>query len=247
MSCCPGKLPKSQEGFIPTLNKMGYVTQNIDEYSQAFVEYAASACGSVLDIGAAYGNISLLALAKGAHVIANDLDLRHLEILESRVDKDSLKRLQLLPGRFPHEISFPDNSLGAILISQVLHFFINEELYQAVKKIYQWLKPNAKVFVVAGTPYIGIYRDFIPLFEQRKKERSSCPGLIENISVYKHTRVGDLPKSLNFFDDEILRDLFLNEGFIIEKVSMFTHKRLPKDIKLDGRESVGLIAIKPLS
>ena len=52
--------------------------------------------------------------------IANDLDLRHLEILKSRVDKDSLKRLQLLPGRFPHEISFPDNSLVSSLIILIL-------------------------------------------------------------------------------------------------------------------------------
>ena len=241
------QLPEHQEGFILTLNKMGYMTQEMDEYNQAFVDYAAKSPGPVLDIGAAYGNTTLLALLKGARVIANDLDPRHLEILKSRVPFDFLKQLQLLPGRFPNEIHFPENSLEGILISQVLHFFLDEELYHAVETLFCWLKPNAKVFVVAGTPYINIYKDFIPIFEQRKRQGMSWPGLIEDISVYQHNRVKDLPKSLHFFDDETLEKLFLKSGFKIEKVSMFTHKKLPDDIKLDGRESVGLIAVKPLS
>lgn len=244
---CDRQLPKNQEGFIPTLNKMGYMTQEIDEYNQAFVDYATKVSGPVLDIGAAYGNATLLALLKGARVIANDLDPRHLEILKSRIPIDFLTQLQLLPGRFPNEIHFSENSLEGILISQVLHFFLNEELYSAVETLFYWLKPNAKVFVVVGTPYIDIYKEFIPVFEQRKKQGMPWPGLIEDISVYKHNRVKDLPQSLQFFDDELLEKLFLNAGFKIEKVSLFTHKKLPKDIKLDGRESVGLIAVKPSS
>ncbi len=71
-------------GFIKTLNNMGYMTSTLDPYSMAFADFAPAAPGPCLDVGAAYGVASLVALANGARMIANDIDGRHLRILLDR-------------------------------------------------------------------------------------------------------------------------------------------------------------------
>jgi hypothetical protein len=50
---------------------------------------------------------------------------------------------------------------------------------------------------------------------------------------------------MHFLDPEVLARVFTAAGFIIEKAATFARPEFPKDIQLDGRESVGLIAIKP--
>jgi len=57
--CMPAPEPN---GFIQTLNKMGYMTSTLDRFSQAFVDFAPKAPGRALDIGAAYGVAASLAL-----------------------------------------------------------------------------------------------------------------------------------------------------------------------------------------
>lgn len=46
-------------------------------------------------------------------------------------------------------------------------------------------------------------------------------------------------------DKDVLERLFLEAGFKIEK-SEYVEIALPEDIKLDGRENIGLIAVKPI-
>ena len=91
-----------QEGFVVTLNNMGYMTQELDEYNQAFIDYAAQVSGFVLDIGAAYGNTTLEVLLRGGRVIANDLEPRHLDILKSRIPSHLLKNLKLMHHKRAH-------------------------------------------------------------------------------------------------------------------------------------------------
>ncbi len=56
--------------------------ENPGVISEEFIKYAGETEGIVLDIGAAYGVSTIPALQTGATVIANDLDGRHLQILE---------------------------------------------------------------------------------------------------------------------------------------------------------------------
>jgi 2-polyprenyl-3-methyl-5-hydroxy-6-metoxy-1,4-benzoquinol methylase len=100
-------LPESN-GFVKTLNGMGFMTSTLDEYSQDFARFAPSAPGPALDVGAAYGVATLEALKNGAHVIANDLDVRHLEILRDQTPSDQVSRLTLMPGRFPEELKIDE-------------------------------------------------------------------------------------------------------------------------------------------
>lgn len=237
--------PNEEVKLIPTLNKMGYSFCDLSEYGRDFLEYCHFVKEPVLDIAAAYGVATLPALEAGAYVIANDLDPRHLEILKSKVPSKFLERLNLKPGKFPQDLDFPEESLSAILASHVFHFLTGEETLEAVHSMYKWLKPGGKAFAIIGTPYVKMAEDFIPLFHQRKQQGEPWPGLIEDLSIYKHKRSADLPKLMHYMDDEIVRRIFTEAGFIIEKLGMFARPDFPEDMRLDGKENVGIVARKP--
>jgi len=243
------KMPaaESDGAFVPTLNNMGYMVNYIDPYTHEFIRYSANISPSLpcLEIGAAYGNVTLEALKAGARIIANDLDLRHLQILEDRVDSSMAPRLRLLPGKFPDDINLKPQSVGAVFASRVFHFFAPEEFEQALKKIFDILTFSGKLFIICETPYLGGYEKFIPIFEKKKREEQEWPGLIEDVLLYNPKRGRFLPKLMHFFDADTLAKVILRHGFLVEKVSTFSRPDFPPDLQFDGRESVGLIALKP--
>lgn len=58
-------LPKSSvAGLVPTMNNTGWMTEGLDDFSQAFVDYAAASREESLDMGCAYGVATLPALAR---------------------------------------------------------------------------------------------------------------------------------------------------------------------------------------
>lgn len=228
-----------------TLNKQGYMLTALHEYSQAFVDFAPIAPGPVLDIGAAYGVASIPALQAGAHVIANDMDIRHLKILEKNAPKDSLKRLQLSVGRIPSEINFAENSLGAVLASGILHFLPGDEMIEAIEQIYKWLKPGGKLFFASSTPYANLYREFRPLYLRQKKAGQRWPGTIENTGIYAPNIAHEIPTFVNLLDVDIIKPILLKTGFIIEKLSFFNLSKIANDVYSEGNDVLGGIARKP--
>ena len=231
-------------GFIKTLNNMGYMTSGLDAYSQAFVDFAPAAPGPALDIGAAYGVASLAALSRGARVIANDIDDRHLEILRGRAPEHIQSRLSLMPGSFPDGIDFAPESVGAVLICRVMHFFDGPAIERAAAKAMRWLAPGGKVFAVGETPFIGTAKGFFPTYEARVKAGEPWPGIVENVGAHDPKRAGNLPSRMHLLDEPTLRRVFTQAGFVVEKAGTFARPEFPPDIQLDGRESVGLIGRK---
>ena len=236
-------------GFIKTLNQMGFMTSSLDPYSQAFVQYAAQNCSSpssapVLEIGAAYGVATLGALEKGAKIIANDLDPRHLEILSKRAEGIHNSSLVLAAGNFPETLDFPPESIGAVLICRVIHFFDGLTIEKAADKLFHWLIPGGKIFVVGETPYLKNCQAFVPIYESRKQAGDLWPGYVEDMKTIASGRAESLPQAFHFLDPDILIRIFINVGFAIEKCGMFARPDFPADLKWDGRESVGLIAKK---
>lgn len=237
--------PPVQDALIVTLNHRGYMLSQPETYIQAFIDFAANAPGPVLDIGAAYGVATIPALEKGAYVIANDLDERHLEILQRKVPGTLLDHLELRSGRMPSEIDFEENSLGAILTSRVLSFLLPEELEVSFEKIFKWLIPGGKLFYLGGSPYMGTFQEFLPTYEKRKAEGHKWPGFIEDIRSYAPERACDLPDFMHLLDEEVLSRSLLKAGFIIEELRYSAaREEYPQDMKLDGREQIGAIAVK---
>lgn len=239
------KMPSPEpNGFVKTLNNMGYMTSRLDAYSQAFVDFAPAAPGPALDIGAAYGIASLAALGNGARVIANDIEERHLEILRERAPARLRTRLTLMPGSFPDGVDFAPDSVGAVLICRVMHFFDGPAIERAAANVLRWLAPGGKVFAVGETPFIGTAKGFFPTYEARIKAGDPWPGIVENVGAHDPKRASNLPSRMHLLDEGTLRRVFTQAGFIIEKLGMFARPEFPPDIQLDGRESVGLIARK---
>lgn len=235
----------SQSGkLLPTLNQQGYMLPNLHEYSRAFVDFTPIAPGPALDIGATYGVATIPALQKGAYVIANDLDNRHLEILEKNTPTCYRKKLELKCGRIPGEVDFLENSLGAVLASGVLHFLPGEDLVTAVKQIYKWLKPGGKFFFASPTPYAKLYHKFLPFYLKRKEERALWPGLIEDTSYYLPSMADQIPKFINLIDKDIFTKILLDSGFVIEKMTFFTIDKITNDINSEGNDILGVIAYK---
>lgn len=240
------KMPSQDSvGFIKTLNNMGYMTSTLDPFSQKIIDFAKNSSGPLLEIGAAYGVATLKALEIGCQVIANDLDERHLKILLERTPKQEKERLTLLPGKFPEEINIPQKSVGAILICRVLHFFNGQRIELAINKAFGWLKSGGKLAIIAETPYLKNFQNFIPIYEQRKKQGHPWPGFIEDTMEFGPDRGKFLPKQVHWLDKEVLCRAVEKVGFLIEEVSFIDRKDFPDDLRLDGRESVGLIARKP--
>jgi len=46
-------------------------------------------------------------------------------------------------------------------------------------------------------------------------------------------------------DENVLSRSFKKAGFIVEKCSQFSKKHIPEDATLDGKETVGIIGVKP--
>jgi SAM-dependent methyltransferase len=206
MSETGGSLPKSSvPGLVPTLNNTGWMTEGLDAVSQAFVDYAGSAAGECLDLGCAYGVATLPALAGGARVLACDMEPRHLEILAQRVPAADRDRLRCQPGTMP-EVSFPAGSFAAILCARALHFLKGGDIGLTVLRMYDWLLPGGRIFLVADSPYTGPWYKQAARYEARKAEGCPWPGFVDDYRslLPASANPADHPTFINPLDPDIL-------------------------------------------
>jgi ubiquinone/menaquinone biosynthesis C-methylase UbiE len=158
-----------------------------------------------------------------------------------------LKKLQLVQGRFPH-INLSNASLDAVLASHVLPFLTGSEIEAGIKTIYEALKPGGKFFALSYTIYNKLMKNYIPLYEQRKANADPWPGELADASEYwdkNNALASILPKQLNHLEPALIAPLLENQGFKIEFLDfMALNNEIPDEVKLDGKEVIGLIAKK---
>lgn len=231
--------------LVPTLNNMGYMFNGPTPYGDEFLKFSAVSGGPVLDIATAYGSSTLKVLNKGIKVVANDIEPKHLEILKGRVPENLKPLLTLSPGRFPTDLVYKPESFKAILLSNVLHFLKGGEIERAAQKTFEWLQSGGKVFIIAASPYVRMFQDFIPQFESNRKNNLKWPGYVADLKIFKkNSRIDHLPGFMHFFHPDDLKAVFEKQGFTVEIAEYFSQPTWPEDMYLDGRESVGLIARK---
>ncbi|MBY0463123.1 MAG: class I SAM-dependent methyltransferase [Alphaproteobacteria bacterium] len=240
------KMPEIFENYyIPTLNQTGFMTLEVDEYSQEFIKYSASFPDvPSLEIGATYGVATLKALSKGAHIIANDIDNRHLEILKQNCPENCKDWLTLLPRSFPEAFDFKEGALQAVLACRVFHFFSEDKILEGLKKIRSWLSGDGKLFIVNETPYFGTCRAFIPIYEERKRLGEPWLGLVD-LNYFDPTKRPFVEGTVNLFDADTLTWVLNEAGFKIEKLSYINRTGVfPESALYDGRESIGAMTVK---
>lgn len=199
----------------------------------------------MLDIGAAVGVATLPALAAGATVIANDLDPEHLKEIAKAVPEEDAGRLVLVPGRFPRYLRFAGESLGAVHASNVLHFLTGAQVRQGMESIAHWLAPGGRVFIQASTPWQAPWREFVEVFEGRRRAGAEWPGWMEDTREFsKHRKLSQIPGSLHLLDEGTLRRECEAAGLEVLDAWLYRRRDLPASLFLDGRECAGLVATK---
>ncbi|MCB9095981.1 MAG: class I SAM-dependent methyltransferase [Halobacteriovoraceae bacterium] len=141
--------------------------------SRKWIEFSAKHSEPTLDIGAASGVTTVLALEAGAIVIANDSNKKLLDQLSYFIPHQNLKNLTLYPGKFPDEISFKENSLGSIHIADSLEETSKAELASLFECLYSWLKPSGRLYI--ALPHVENYENYLAKFHVIEK---SSNGLI---------------------------------------------------------------------
>ncbi|NND55297.1 MAG: class I SAM-dependent methyltransferase [Gammaproteobacteria bacterium] len=239
-------LPESPvAGLIPTLNKTGWMTEALDDYSRDFAEYAGKigADGDEsLDIGCAYGVATLAALAQGARICACDIEPQHLAILDQRVAPEDRSRYRSTTGTLP-DVDFPPASFGAILAARVLHFLDGPQIETTAGKMFEWLRPGGRVYLVADTPYTGPWYVHAERYEQRKADGDPWPGFCDDYAALlpENTDPEGHPDFINPLDPDILERVCSAAGFNIIRAG-FLSSSTPG---ARGNEHAGVIAEKP--
>ncbi|MBZ2183156.1 MAG: class I SAM-dependent methyltransferase [Bryobacter sp.] len=222
-----------------TGNAMGWSSNTVNELSELFVEACAPGM-KVIDIGAAYGVAAHRALERGASVVANDLDRGALEKLQQQ--RPAGGELEIRAGRFPRDVKTGEGEFDLAHASCVFHFLTGRQLERAAEWLRHGLRPGGRVFVLAATPWMKPFAEFIGEYEARGQRGEAWPGWVENTRAYSgHRMLGQLPKSVHLLDGEVLERVFRGAGFDSERVWLFRRRDLPASLGWDGRENVGYI------
>jgi len=228
------------------MNDTGFMFEVLDEYVEDFISYSGTIDDEVLELGAAYGNAVIPALKAGANVRACDIDQRHLDILISRTPEEYRPHLTTEIQKLPNA-GLPENHFGAILCCRVLHFLTGEEIDASVANMFRWLKPGGRVYLIADTPF-GIWRNFIPAWEDNLANGERWPGLMEPAMQYLPYETNSDnagPPLMNLMSPEILIRACEEAGFMVERASYISRPDFKGSGQMDGRENCGILAIKP--
>lgn len=227
---------------IVTLNKMGWARGAEDEYNKEFIEYASKNNEEwSLEVGAAFGLTAAIAVSRGARLIVNDLDARHLDFFKNNLDKGLYSNIRLEVGNFL-ELDITSESINTILASRVLNMLSGEDIEKAAALMYKWLKYDGKVFIVATTTYQKVWADFIPCYEKNKKSGVKYPGEVFDIEVWNKIQSKNLPSFIHLLDIDVLTSIFEKAGFFVEKAGYIDRKERDEDKK----ESFGMVLTKKL-
>ncbi len=239
--------PPSVSNFVLTTAGFGYMTETVDDpFTEKFIE--VSTLGPALDVGCAYGVACLPILRKGFSVIGLDPGWQELETLYSVSSPQEREKLTLIHGLFPeHTAVLESGTIGRILISRVFHFMRPEQIRASLAEAFRLLAPGGHLFVTAETPYfkISMQTGFASEYERRKKEGAEWPGLNENVHILYPNIKSGLPTFMHYMDPDTLSREAKRAGFLIESAKTFPRPKFREDIRGDGRESVGLHAVKP--
>ena len=214
----PPSLPKpSEDNRIKVLSGLGYATQYLEPISQEFITYSSTLKIPVLDVGAAYGLTTINALHKGAIVITNELQKNNLDyiICNKEISNEEKERLYLKEGSILN-IDFPNNSIGAIHIARVIHFFNPKEIEKFLENCYKWLIDKGRIYLSTMSQYhYGNPKDFYIKYNESLKNGIEFPGEINNYQFKNENYY------LQAIDPFVICNLAKKFNFTVKKVELW--------------------------
>lgn len=236
--------------MIPTLNRTGFMLEEMTQYSKAFADYAGTCEGEVLDLGCAFGVASIAALENGARVLAVDMEKSHLDILQERVTPAAAERLRTQVGVLP-DLDFAPESFDAIHAGRVLHFLRPQEVRLVLAQMFEWLRPGGKIVVTSDSPFFGYWASNANNYLRRKAAGDPWPAYIEDVTqVFDAKAVAGAPSCINPMDPDVLQRECERLGYQVERVGFFNAGALSQmhdNQAHAGKEHAGVIARKPES
>jgi SAM-dependent methyltransferase len=214
--------PPRSKDRIKTLNNMGSMFLGENHVLKAFLDHAERTKGYFADVGTAYGHASLLALQRGANVIAVDLEQRHLDVLKENCPPDLAPHLQTICGHYPNSVSLPKERLDGILLARLLLFLREDEIEIALQKAYQSLKAGGYIYIVSPSPLRKKWAPFLPLFNTQKEKGFLWPGHIENVWDLVPEEKRRLPNTIQLIDVESLKRGLERAGFTVSFCASFS-------------------------
>ena len=248
----PSEVPRMPDAvaggaFIPTLDRQGAIWLYVDEVTQSYLDFTKQNKGTMLEIAAGYGHVVIKALEAGASkVFANEIDAGQLAIIQSRVPAQYAGKVVAWLGEFPERVDFPEASFDAIYNARLFHFFGGDRIRAALTKMYRWLKPGGRLFLVNDAIYRTIFKPLIPVYERRVAAGAEWPGYIEDvrslIPAYLHPDT--FPATMNFMDPPVLNRELKRAGFEVMAAAFSPYTGTFALGRLDGRELAGAIGTK---
>ncbi len=238
-------LPIDSNGMVPTLNAMGHMAAQVDEFAQDFITYSIAYCHNVADIGPAFGITSLPIINAGIKTTVVDLEKRHIDYIKSHAEPSTLVNINAHVGNFPQTVKLTPNTYGAILVSRVLNFLNVDTLIHALTHLYDALIPGGRLYFISTTPFIKMFEDFIPVYLARRSNHIKWPGVIKNVSEYAAHRAHQYPSYIHLMDLPEIKATLERLDFKIVRAGYIPSPPGQFDMFLDGREHVGVVAEKP--
>ena len=239
--------PEAEQGRIATKNQMGFMFTELSGVSPKFIKACKDHHDKVVDIGCAYGVVTLPSLKHtDAKVIAFDLSDEHLKILKESAPTEKLSQLQTVQGKFPDGIEFEDNSIDAMHSCFVFHFISGKDTERAFNKIFKALKPGGKFYLNTASVYLVFIKSILSDYEEKAAKGDRWPGEITNLKPF--VPESDLPHAPDFFNVykiEQLQQELQRAGFEIDE-SFYYDVEQPKLLASDGKGLIGIIASKPV-
>lgn len=214
----PPKLPKpSEDNRIKVLSGLGYATQYLEPISEEFINYSSNLNIPVIDVGAAYGLTTINALHKGAIVITNELYKDNLDYIVSlnEITNEERERLYLKEGSILN-IDFPENSIGAIHLARVMHFFHPNEIKTFFENCNKWLIDKGRIYLSTMSQYhYGNPKDFYIKYNENLKKGIEYPGEISNYEFKEDNYY------LHAIDPFLICNLANKYNFTVKKVELW--------------------------
>jgi ubiquinone/menaquinone biosynthesis C-methylase UbiE len=236
--------------FVKTTNDKGWTFTDIfDEFSKEYVSFSTKDPNPTLEIGAGRAATAAVlvkqrqSIKNSAKVVINDLSDEHFKDALAEYPQLKNTAVTFLPGRFPTQLEFSENSFNTILASRIFHFLSPEDWRLGLKKIHTWLKPGGKFYITTGTYFIKHQKDNIIAIEKLKKQGELWPATFPS---GKEAYGNVAPSSTaTLVDKEILTRELTLAGFKIIKIGYVDLRPyLPDSFVYDGKEAIGAIVMK---
>ncbi len=233
-------------GLVPTLNKYGYMSDFLlDPYSLDFLIFATETPKHILEIGAGFGKLSLEIINYGGSAVINDLDPRHIQAVEEKVQKQYRNKIDFVVGAFPLETNFRDNTFDAVFV-RVTQFLSGDLIEKGLLKIYKWLKPGGRIYIVSPTIHMPhVQKHVLESFKRRRKSGDNWPGSdIESRDVFPRQIAENMPSKVHLMDLDVLVKGVLRCGFEVLRVGYYDRFKRDRIEDIHERSGLGIIGVK---